>query len=202
MPTPTPDVTQMLDALGRGEDGAVDRLFPVVYDELRRLAQRVRQGPAMETLNTTALVHEAYLRLVGPEHEMSFESRAHFLAVTAKAMRHVLVDYARRRGAAKRGGGALRVDLTAALGAYAPPDDATLIAVDDALLRLGRLDARKARVVECRVFGGLTLDETAAALDVSAATVKRDWRMAQAWLWRELADAPGGDGGATAPALP
>ncbi len=185
-----PDVTQLLDALGRGEDGAVDRLFPVVYDELRRLAQRVRQGPSMETLNTTALVHEAYLRLVGPEHDVSFESRAHFLAVTAKAMRHVLVDYARRRGAAKRGGDAVRVDLTAALGAQAPPDDATLIAVDDALRHLARLDPRKARVVECRVFGGLTLDETAAALGVSAATVKRDWRMAQAWLWRALADEP------------
>ena len=183
----TADVERLLAALRDGDDGALDRLFPVVYDELRALARAVRRGPSLETVNTTALVHEAYLRLVGGG--AGFACRAHFLRVAAKAMRHVLVDHARRRGAQKRGGDLARVDLSETLvgGGGAAPD-AAVLALDRSLDRLAALDARKARVVECRFFGEMSVEETAAALRVSAATVKRDWRLAQAWLYRALAD--------------
>jgi RNA polymerase sigma factor (TIGR02999 family) len=184
-----PTTQDLLDALHRGEPGAVDRLLPVVYDELRRLAEHARRGPAAETLNTTALVHEAYLRIAGQDNP-SFESRAHVLGVAAKAMRHVLVDHARRRGAHKRGGDLARIDLTDAdRFAGTPERDLALLALDDALGRLAARDPRKARVVECRFFGDLSVEETAAALGISTATVKRDWAMAQAWLYREIADA-------------
>ena len=183
------DVNRLLTALQSGDEGALDRLFPVVYDELRALARAVRRGPSPETVNTTALVHEAYLRLAGGA--CSFEGRSHFLSVAAKAMRHVLVDHARRRGAQKRGGGLRRVDLSETLvaGGGAAPD-AHVLALDRSLDRLSSLDARKARVVECRFFGEMSVEETAAALGVSAATVKRDWRLAQAWLYRSLSESP------------
>ena len=193
----TPDsseVTQLLDALNRGEDDALDRLFPLVYAELRRLAGQVRRGPSMETLNTTALVHEAYLRLADGALA-DFEGRSHFLGVAAKAMRHVLVDHARKRHAKKRGGDLARIDLTdAASLAGAPERDGAVLALDRALEHLAELDERKARVVECRFFGEMSVEETSAALGISTATVKRDWRMAQAWLYRALAEEGSADG--------
>ena len=184
------EVQALLDALQGGDEAAFDRLMPVVYDELRRLAQSVRRGPSMETLNTTALVHEAYLRLASAASP-TFEGRSHFLGVAAKAMRHVLVDHARRQGASKRGGDLARVDLSETLvgGADAAPDG-HVVALDRALDQLAALDARKARVVECRFFGEMSVDETAAALGVSRATVKRDWQFAQAWLFRAMSEAP------------
>ncbi|MEM1055374.1 MAG: sigma-70 family RNA polymerase sigma factor [Bacteroidota bacterium] len=189
--TPEPsEVTRLLGALNAGDDDALDRLFPLVYAELRRLAEQVRQGPSLATMNTTALVHEAYLRLADGALA-DFEGRSHFLGVAAKAMRHVLVDHARKRGAQKRGGDLARIDLTDAARFVGTADhDATVLALDAALDRLGALDERKARVVECRFFGDMTVAETAAALGVSTPTVKRDWRMAQAWLYRALSDDP------------
>ena len=196
MPEPRASATEverLLDALRGGDEGALDRLFPVVYEELRKLAHAVRRGPAMQTLNTTALVHEAYLRLADDGTNLDFEGRSHFLGVAAKAMRHVLVDHARRQGAAKRGGNLDRVDLSETLvGTASGSPDRHVLALDRALDRLEALDGRKARVVECRFFGEMSVEETAAALRVSTATVKRDWRLAQAWLCRALAepDAP------------
>ena len=186
---PRDEVQTLLDALQGGDDHAFDRLMPVVYDELRRLAQSVRRGPSMQTLNTTALVHEAYLKLAN-HASPTFEGRSHFLGVAAKAMRHVLVDHARRQGASKRGGDLARVDLSETLvgGATTVPDD-HVVALDRALDQLAALDARKARVVECRFFGEMSVDETAAALGISRATVKRDWQFAQAWLFRAMSEA-------------
>ena len=183
------EVDRLLGALRDGDGDAFDQLLPVVYDELRALARAVRRGPSCETVNTTALVHEAYLRLAGGGAGTGFEGRGHFLGVAARAMRHVLVDHARRQGAQKRGGDLARVDLseTLAAGGGAAPD-AHVLALDRSLDRLATFDARKARVVECRFFGDLTVDETAAALGVSPATVKRDWRVARAWLYRELSE--------------
>jgi RNA polymerase sigma factor (TIGR02999 family) len=183
----TPQETMdMLDALQRGEEGAADRLLPVVYDELHELASHLfRREPAGHTLQPTALVHEAYLRLVG--RDAAYESRAHFVAVAAKAMRHLLVDRARRQRSAKHGGGAARVALEESLVPDAAPE-VDLLALDDAVRALAALDERKARVVELRFFGGLGIDETAAALGVARSTIAEDWRMARAWLARELAD--------------
>ena len=186
------DVDRLLAELRSGDDDALDRLFPVVYDELRKLAHAVRHGPSLQTFNTTALVHEAYLRLADQGATLDFEGRSHFLGVAAKAMRHVLVDHARRQGALKRGGDLARVDLSETLvGASGDAPDAHILAIDRALDRLGELDGRKARVVECRFFGEMSVEETAAALRVSTATVKRDWRLAQAWLYRALAEPDG-----------
>ncbi|WP_412069835.1 ECF-type sigma factor [Rubrivirga sp. IMCC43871] len=187
-PSKAAEVAQLLAALEAGDDDALDRLFPIVYDELRGLARAVRRGPSLETVNTTALVHEAYLRLAR-NAGASFEGRSHFLSVAAKAMRHVLVDHARRRGARKRGGDLARVDLSESLvGGSGEAPDAHVLALDRSLDRLAELDVRKARVVECRFFGEMSVEETAAALGVSEATVKRDWRMAQAWLYRALSE--------------
>lgn len=186
---PQNDVQTLLDALQQGDETAFDRLMPVVYDELRQLAQSVRRGPSMETLNTTALVHEAYLRLAGPASP-TFEGRSHFLGVAAKAMRHVLVDHARRRNASKRGGDQVRVDLSETLvGGTEGVPEGHVLALDKALGQLAEQDPRKARVVECRFFGEMSVDETAAALGVSRATVKRDWQFAQAWLFRAMSEA-------------
>ncbi|MEO0559219.1 MAG: sigma-70 family RNA polymerase sigma factor [Bacteroidota bacterium] len=185
---PRDDVQTLLDALQRGDEAAFDQLMPVVYDELRQLAQSVRRGPSMETLNTTALVHEAYLKLAN-HASPTFEGRSHFLGVAAKAMRHVLVDHARRRSASKRGGDLARVDLSETLvgGADTAPDN-HVIALDRVLDQLASQDPRKARVVECRFFGEMSVDETAAALGISRATVNRDWQFAQAWLLREMSE--------------
>ena len=179
------EVTRLLAELGRGDTGALDRLVPILYNELRQIARRHMRGERLDhTLDTTALVHEAYVKLVGLDR-MHWQNRAHFLAVAAQAMRRVLVDYAVGRRAQKRGGARQRVLLE-----DVPPDREqpieTLLALDAALRRLEAVDDRLTRVVECRYFGGMSVEETAQALQVSAATVKRDWSVARAWLNREL----------------
>jgi RNA polymerase sigma factor (TIGR02999 family) len=171
------------------DDPASERSFSQVYDELRRLAHVVRGGRAGETLNTTALVHEAYLKLA-TSASLEVKSRAHFFAIAARAMRQILVDAARRHLAQKRGGEAApSVTLDEALY-QAPVRPAQLVALDEALARLEAVDPRRARVVEHRIFAGLTADETATLLGVSRPTVERDWRAARAWLAVELESAP------------
>lgn len=177
-------VTQLLHAAAGGEKVAVDRLFTMVYDELRRMARTVRYGRAGETLNTTVLVHEAYLKLI-PFGNVDWQDRVHFFRVAARAMRQVLVNAAHRRMAQKRGGGQWAVTLDEAF-VSAPVPSEELIALDEALQLLETLDERQARIVEYRFFAGMTVEETAQALGVSAPTVKRDWRAARAWLAREL----------------
>lgn len=180
------DVTSLLQAWGRGDEAALQQLIPIVYDELRRLARRQMAGErTSHTLQTTALIHEVYVRLVDVSGT-SIHNRAHFLALCARLMRHVLVDFARARQYGKRGGGAVHVTLDEALH-VSPARVPDLLGIDDALTRLAAVDARKSRVVEMRFFGGLTVDETAEALDISRETVLRDWKLAKAWLLRELA---------------
>jgi RNA polymerase sigma factor (TIGR02999 family) len=163
----------------------LDKLMPLVYDELRQMAKRhMDRQQAGDTLQTTALIHEAYLRLVD-QSEAQWQNRAHFFAVAATAMRHILVDHARARQAAKRGGVARAVTLDEA-AAVSVERAAELVALDDALESLAAFDQRKSRVVEMRYFGGLTVEETAEALRVSPETVARDWRLARTWLLREL----------------
>jgi RNA polymerase sigma factor (TIGR02999 family) len=181
----SPDVTSLLVAWSEGDDSALAQLVPRVYDELRRIAHRhLRAERPGRTLQTTALVHEAYLRLVDTRR-VRWESRAHFLSVAAQAMRRILVDAARARGARKRGGG-VAVEALDEAAAVAPQREASLVALDDALTALAEVDPRKSRVVELRYFGGLSVEETAAVLRVSPETVHRDWRVAKAWLLREL----------------
>ena len=182
MPTPeTHEVTRLLLAWSAGDQAALDRLMPLVYDELRRLARSyMRQERAGQTLQTTALIHEAYLRLIDAK-EVQLENRTHFFAVAARLMRQILVDFARTHGSQKRGGGAQQVSLDEAL-VIGQPRDEDLLALDEALSALAQTDERKSRVVELRFFGGLTEAETAAALQVSPETVKRDWRLAKSWL--------------------
>jgi len=179
------DVTVLLGRLSGGERGAFDELLPLVYDELRAIAHgRLRGERPGHTLSTTALVHEAYLRLVGVEG-VSLRDRTHFFAICARAMRRVLLDYADRVNAAKRGGGAAKVTLTEGMRRSDPrPTD--LFALNLALESLERRDERACRVVECRFFAGLSIPETAEALELSPATVKREWAAARAWLNREL----------------
>jgi RNA polymerase sigma factor (TIGR02999 family) len=189
---PPSTVTELLHAWGAGDERALDRLVPAVYAELRRQAERqLRRESAGHTLQPTALVHEAYLRLVD-QREAKWEGRSQFFGVAAQLMRRILVDHARGRGAAKRGGGAARVTLAEG-SAEAAEGEVDVLALDEALTRLATLDARQARVVELRYFAGLGVEEVAQVLDVSPATVKREWTMARAWLRREL----GATGGAT-----
>jgi RNA polymerase sigma factor (TIGR02999 family) len=178
-------VTVLLRAAAGGDPAAVDRLYAHVYPQFRRLARLVRRGRAGETLNTTALVHEAWLKLARGDIG-AWRERAHFFAVAARAMRHVLVDAARRRIAHRRGGAAAFVITLDEAGPAAPVRAAELVALDDALTRLAAIAPRRAAVVEQRFFAGLTTDETAAVLDVSTATVEREWRAARAWLATEL----------------
>lgn len=180
------EVTQLLNAITDGDADALDRLFPLVYEQLRSQARReLRRERADHTMNATGLVHEAYLALVQLDR-ISWRGRAHFFGAAAQAMRRILIDYARRRNAEKRGAGAEHVPLEdVVLAAKERPAD--LIALDAALERLEQLNPRHARVVECRFFAGMEVEETAAALSISPATVKRDWTMARAWLNRELA---------------
>lgn len=188
----TREIERLLHALEEGDDGALDRLFPIVYEELHRVARARRaEWAGNATLNTTALVHEAYVKLAGAAHVRA-DTRSHFFALASKAMRQILVSYAREGSAAKRGGGLERVtfDSAMALPAGDVPFDAgeaaSLVALDDALTKLQQEDDRRAAVVECRFFGGMTLEEIASTLGVSARTVKRDWAVAQAWLQREM----------------
>lgn len=183
-------ITRLLGELRAGNSTAIDELFPLVYDEIRSLAHRQRRRwRGNHTLDTTALVHEAYLKLVGQER-IAVEDRAHFFALAVRAMRHIFCNYARDRAARKRGGGAEHVPVDegklADLHAMSDDQAALLVAVDEALLRLESTDPRQARVVECRFFGGMTVEETAAALGIAPRTVKRDAAFAQAWLRREL----------------
>jgi len=179
-------VTGLLHAWKAGDAAASDALVPLVYAELRRQARRAlrREGEG-HTLQATALVHEAWLRLDG-QHQAHWESRTQFLAVAAQMMRRVLVDHARTRRALKRGGGETQLTLGSAEQAAATPDDVDVLALDDALGRLATLDPRKARLVELRYFAGLSIPEAAAALGVSQATVGREWAVARMWLRREL----------------
>jgi RNA polymerase sigma factor (TIGR02999 family) len=182
-----PDITQLLQQLSQGRSDALDRLLPVVYDELRRIAHgQLRGERAGHTLNTTALVHEAYLKLAGL-HEMDWQNRAHFFAVAARLMRRILIDYARARQRDKRGGGQAPIPLAEGMDIVVAEGDA-LVALDEALGRLEALSERQCRVVECRCFAGMSVEETAAALSSSPATVKRDWALARAWLNRELGE--------------
>ena len=182
-----PTVTALLRQLAAGEPDAADELLPRVYRELRQIAHRQLKGERSDhTLNTTALVHEAYLRL-GLD-KVAWHDRSHFFAVASRAMRRVLIDYAAARRAEKRGAGAAHVALDETVAAPERKLD-DLLALNAALEQLEQLDSRQARVVECHVFAGLSLDETAAALGTSAATVSRDWALARAWLNRALRDA-------------
>jgi RNA polymerase sigma factor (TIGR02999 family) len=185
-------VTRVLEALRAGDASAFDGLFPLVYDELHRIAARERRRwDGDETLNTTALVNEAYLKLVG-QSAPDWRSRAHFLAVASTAMRQILIDYAKRSRAAKRGGGRAHLALHEIESALRTPGDdpgvreEVLVALDEALGRLQGHDPRQARIVECRFFGGMSIQDTAEAVGVSQATVKRGWSMAQAWLYRDM----------------
>jgi RNA polymerase sigma factor (TIGR02999 family) len=183
------DITTLLLAWNRGDDDALARLIPLVEAELRRLAHSymARERPG-HMLQTTALLNEAYLRLVDSSR-VRWQNRAHFFAVSAQLMRRILVDFARARGKAKRGGGRVQVSLEEALeiSEERSPD---LVALDDALQALAAFDERKSKVVELRFFGGLSVDETAEVLDVSPVTVMRDWGLAKAWLFRELDKRP------------
>jgi len=188
------EVTQFLRDWGEGDQQALDELLPIVYGELRRLAQHYlsRERPD-HTLQPTALVHEAYLRLVD-QRGIAWQNRAHFFGVAARLMRRILVDYARRRRAAKRGGGAPKITLDrVAAGSQDRPED--VLALDEALTRLAQLDPRQQRIVELRYFSGLTVEDIAETLGISPATVKREWSIARAWLSREIRDgSPSGAG--------
>lgn len=181
----THEVTQLLIDWGNGDQEALDRLMPLVYSELRQMARRYmsRQNPG-HTLQTTALINEAFLKMVG-QQDKHFQNRSHFFGVAAQAMRSILVDYARSKQYDKRGGGAPKVSLDKAL-TVSEERAAELVALDDALKELAKIDERKCRVVELRYFGGLSIEETAEVLKVSAITVMRDWSMAKSWLHREL----------------
>jgi RNA polymerase sigma factor (TIGR02999 family) len=183
--TPAHDVTQLLQAWSAGDERALDKLMPLVYRELHRLAQRymAHEHPG-HTLQATALVNEAYLRLVDAG-KMNFQNRAHFFGVSAQVMRRILVDFARRQGSQKRGGEVERVSFEESL-VVCGKRGADLVALDGALQALASIDPRRSRVVELRFFGGLSVEETAAVLRVSPETVMHDWKLAKAWLRREM----------------
>jgi RNA polymerase sigma factor (TIGR02999 family) len=182
---PPQDVSRLLIAWSNGDEEAHEQLMPLVYEELRRLAHRhLGRERAGHTLQTTALVHEAYLRLVD-QKEVRWQNRTHFFAVAAQMMRRILVDYARSRRFAKRGGGAQQVSLDEAM-VVSNERAADVVALDEALNALAEFDERKSRMVELRFFGGLSIEETAEVLKVSPGTVMRDWTLTKAWLQREL----------------
>lgn len=197
MSTPSHEesVTQLLQALQSGDEQAMDKLFTQVYDELRRIAHLKRQVwvGGDYTLNTTALVHEAYIKLADQKNQ-DWSNRAHFMSVAAKAMRHILINYALKRRTKKRGGDFKKISLEeerVVLEETIPMSDDQadqLLAIDAALKKLEATHERQARIIECKFYGGMTNDETAATLGISKATVKRDWALAQAWLYREAKD--------------
>ena len=179
------DVTILLRAWSGGDKNALDRLAPFVYRELRQIAGRMMATERPNhTLQATALVNEAYVRLVDTR-QVNWQDRAHFFGICARAMRQILVDHARSRASAKRGGGEVVIELDEGLAA-APSPEANLLELDDALKRLAEIDPRKSQVIELRFFGGLNLEETAEALKVSTKTVQRNWDLARGWLYREL----------------
>lgn len=180
------DVTRILSAVEQGDPSAAEQLLPLVYEELRKLAaQKMAQEAPGQTLQATALVHEAYIRLVDVEKAKHWNSRGHFFGAAAEAMRRILVDNARRKQRPKHGGGRQRVELGEACSSHCVPAD-DLLALDDALVKLASQDAAKARLVELRYFAGLSLDEAAKALGISRATAKRYWTYARAWLYAEI----------------
>ncbi len=185
MSTSPQAVTQLLVDWGNGDRQALEKLTPLVYQELKRLATRhLRRERREHTLQSTALVHEAWLRLIDQNH-VHWQNRAQFFGIAAEMIRRILIDHARNRQAAKRGDGAIKLSLDEALGA---PDrrDFDLVALDDALKDLGKLDPKQGQLVELRFFAGLSIEESAEVLGVSPATVKREWAVAKAWLYREL----------------
>ena len=184
-PASSERVSKLLLNWGQGDQGAREALIPLVYDELRRLARRyLRRERRDHTLQSAALVNEAYLRLIRQEHPQ-WQNRAHFFGVASQLMRHILVDHARNRAAAKRGAGAPRLTLDPDI-ALPQERDVDLMALDDALNQLAALDPQQSRLVELRFFGGLSIEETSVVLGVSPATVKREWATARAWLQREM----------------
>ena len=188
------NITELLIGYGRGDKEALDQLMPIVYDELRRQAARyLRREQAGHTLQTTALIHEAYVRLVD-QRNVQWQNRAHFFGIAAQLMRRILVDHARSKKRAKRGGSDIRVSLDDAT-AGVTGQDLDLVALNEALERLAEIDEQQSRVVELRFFSGLTVEETAEVMGISKATVKRDWSMARAWLHRELSSETAIDGG-------
>lgn len=183
----THDLTQLLVDWSNGDRAALDKLMPLIDEELRRLAHRyMRHERAGHTLQTTALVNEAFLRLVNRKN-LQWQNRAHFFGIAAQLMRTILVDHARSHASAKRGGGARKLELNEAL-VVSQQKASEVIALDDALNQLALIDPRQSRIVELRFFGGLTVEETAEVLHVSPVTIKREWSTAKAWLYRELAD--------------
>jgi RNA polymerase sigma factor (TIGR02999 family) len=181
------NVTLILDALERGERQAAEELLPMVYAELRRLAeQKMSHEAAGHTLQPTALVHEAYMRLVEKGDARCWDSRGHFYAAAAEAMRRILIESARRRHSQKRGGDAVRFEFSEEIAAGGGDDSRSLLALDEALERLKQQDAQAAQLVLLRYFGGLTIDEAAASLGISPRTAKRNWSFARAWLQREV----------------
>ncbi len=189
MTAPGRDVTELLVNWSNGDQQALQELTPLVYDELRRLAGRyLRRERPDHTLQSTDLVHEAYLRLID-QRSVRWQNRAHFFAIAAQLIRRILVDHARSRHALKRGAAPLRLTLDEAL-ASSQGHDLDLVALDEALQNLARLDTQQSRIVELRFFGGLSIEETAEALRISPATVKRDWTTAKAWLYRDLGGKP------------
>jgi RNA polymerase sigma factor (TIGR02999 family) len=184
-PTESADVTGLLGAWAAGDVAALGRLTPLVYEELRRMARRyMRDQAGVNTLQPTALVNEAYLRLVGVD-DLNWRNRTHFFAVSANIMRRILVDSARARFTGKRGGGFVKVNLNESIDGLSERAE-ELMALDDALAALEKVDGRKARVVEMKFFGGLSVEETAEVLKMSPRSVMRDWNLARAWLMREL----------------
>ena len=188
MPTMSPqEVTQLLADWGKGDRSALDKLFPLVHSELRRIAQRQMSGERPgHTLGATALVNEAYLKLAD-QQGLDWQNRAHFFAVCATVMRHILIDHARAHARDKRGGGAIQVSLNEAL-VVAGDQAEHLIALDDALRMLESLDPQKGKIVELRYFGGLSIEEAAEVLKVSPRTVRREWQRAKAWLYRMMTE--------------
>ena len=179
-----PTITQLLCEWSKGDQAALDQLMPLVYDELRRLARSyLRRERSDHTLQATALVHEAYLRLID-QHSVSWHNRAHFFGIASQMMRRILVNHALARGAAKRGGAATKLSLDETVGFE--QRDVDLIALDQALKELEALDLRQARIVELRFFGGLSIEETAEVVNLSPATVKREWSTARLWLRRQI----------------
>jgi RNA polymerase sigma factor (TIGR02999 family) len=188
MPTPSPqEVTQLLADWAKGDRSALDKLFPLVHSELRRIAQRqMSQERPGHTLQATALVNEAYLKLAG-QQGFDWQNRAHFFAVCAQVMRHILIDHARAHARDKRGGGAVKVSLNDAL-VVVEDQTAHFIALDEALRVLERLDPQKGKIVELRYFGGLSVEEAAEVMNISPRTVRREWQRAKAWLYRMMTE--------------
>jgi RNA polymerase sigma factor (TIGR02999 family) len=184
-----PDVTQLLVNWSRGDQAALEQLMPLVYGELRRLAAAyLRRERSNHTLQSTALVNEAFLRMV-QQHEVQWRNRAHFYGIAAQMIRRILVDYARSQHAEKRGSGAIKLELDEAMAVAQKLPDVDLLALNDALDRLAQLDERQSRVVELRFFAGLSIEETAEVMHLSSASIKREWHTARAWLFREMSAA-------------